>query len=146
MTLNLNNHLLETPDGLITALLWHLLFEIFPGMTGSVAEAVLGLVGHIGRGAVFKRVDPSRGTAPSIHAGGGAMLGIVSSKPSGITRVASATRMSILGSVTSRIAKILAIERLLLVELSLGLILDILPGEIGNVMPGVIISRAINLI
>lgn len=54
MTLNLDDHLLQTPDGLLTALFRHLLRQIALGLIHSLTTLLLMLLRNVGRRLVLQ--------------------------------------------------------------------------------------------
>lgn len=143
MTLNLNNHLLQPINGLLTTFLRQLLIEKLPGMTYGVLGAILGLIRNVGRSAISKRVDSGGSSSLGIHAGRSSLLGIVRSKVGSIPRIARPSRVARLSGIASRIAHVLRAERLLLIILVSSPSLHVRHGR--NVMPGVGVGRTVNL-
>ena len=127
MTLNLDNHLLQAEDGLITAFLWQFALEVFAGLCAVVASSLLALLIKVG---AFNW--------GMLDSGGCSILDLGSKSV-----VASGLRG--LGSSVGRLCDILLLERCILVVCCLDLISKVVFGEIGCFMPSVFFSRVVNL-
>lgn len=132
VTLNLSDHLLQTPDGLFATLLWHLVLEIVGGtllglvtlLPGAVCHAlgiVLVLIWNILLGNTLEVVETRAGTVLSVNI------------------------ITLVGGVLALVGgglDVVPAERLLLVVS----LLQALPGEVWGVVPGVVLGRLINLV
>jgi hypothetical protein len=151
VTLNLNNHLLQAPDSLVTTLLRHLLIEVVLGILlggiSSPAGPLLGLVVDVVGGLVLETLETLRGTGGSINAGvrgSTLLLLLASSKISGITGVTGAAWVSSLSRITGSILHVLSREWLVLVDNVLGLRLELTNGW--NIVPGVVLGRVVDAV
>ena len=88
MALNLNNHLLQAEDGLVSALLWYLVLQVVLGSIPSFFGLVFVLIGDVGRGSVQEVSLGSTCTCLGIHAGISTLLSGVGFKSSSVSRVA----------------------------------------------------------
>lgn len=143
MALDLNDHLLQTVDGLVTTLLWKFVLNVTLGLTGSLTSSVFGLFRDILRGLVLQVLHSRLGARLSVHTRVGPIPLVTCRQVSSLVRVPRATWVRGLSRVSRSVPHIGARERLLLVNLTPHLILDVVPRR--NVMPGVVIGRAVNL-
>lgn len=141
VALNLDNHLLQTVDGLLTTLFWELVLKVTLGLTGGMTSSVFGLLWHILGGTILQVLHSRSSTRLSVNARVSAVPLVTCRRIGSVARITRATRC--LARVTNSIPHLRAREWLLLVNLASHLILQIISG--GNVMPGVVIGGAINL-
>jgi hypothetical protein len=130
MALDLNNHLLETPDGLIATFLGHLLAEVvLGGLQGSilgVLRLLLSLIWDVGLCLLLQVTNSSLRTCLSSSLIGGLGLRRVSALVSGSSNVVT-------------------IEGLILVVDITSLLLDVLLRQIGDIMPSVVFRWLVDL-
>lgn len=124
MTLNLDNHLLQAEDALVTTLLGKLLFRVVSGAISVFLGSILGLIRNISRSLVTKL----RGACCA-----------------GLVRVDAITSIALVGSVLGYTFNVVLVERLVLVEGSLCLAPQIVTREIGNIVPRIVVRSLINL-
>ena len=141
VALNLNDHLLQTVDGLLTTLFWELVLKVTLGLTGGLTSSVFGLLRHILGGTILQVLHSRSSARLSVNTRVGAVPLVTCRRIGSMARITRATRC--LARVTDSILHLRAREWLLLVHMASHLILQIIPG--GDVMPGVVIGRAIDL-
>lgn len=149
MTLNLDDHFLEAPDGLIPPVFRHLAVEVVAravlgGLRG-VLNTILGLIGGIGRHLVLEAVDASLGTSLSIDTGASTLLLVAGSELGRILGIPRSAGMSGLGRIASHILHVLAGERRVLIDEIGSLAFQVARRKIRCLMPGVILGRTIDL-
>lgn len=125
MALNLNNHLLEAPDGLFAAFLGHLLRHVVLGLVEDLAALLLALFWNIGR-SLFLEVLGS-----SCRPGSGDIL----VRARGLLPGCLCIFGGGLGTILA--------EWLVLVVLVLDRALD--ARDRGHIVPGIVIGRFVNL-
>lgn len=119
MALNFDNHLLETPDGLLTTFFWHLALEVVLGAFTVLSCPVLVLLRDILPKALLQVIGTNNGASVST-------LGL-----------------SNLSALLSGPLSLLLAEEFVLIVLLLILRLQAL--HVGNIVPGVVSSRLIDL-
>lgn len=125
VSLNLDNHLLQAVDGLVTALLRNLVLEVTFGTVSALASLVLGLVGDVLPGLVAQVACTLTGTMLGVHARVATLLLITVRKLGGISGVTGACGVSGLSGITKSIFGITPAEWLLLVVLAFSLRLQV---------------------
>lgn len=130
MALDFNDHLLETPDGLITSFLGHLLAEIVLGVLDcgvlSVPRLLLGLVWDVGTSLLLQVANSS----PSTGLSTGLIVWLI---------------LGGIGTLVSSCIDVFAVEGLVLVVDITGLLLDALSRQLWNIMPSVVVGWLIDL-
>ncbi len=148
VSLDLNNHLLQSPDGLLTTLLWHVrVEEVFGLQLASlldITSVVLGLWVNVLIGTVAKSVNPLLGPTSCIDTrlSGAASL-ILSSESGSVLWIVSATRVGLLGSIAGCIMEILSVSWCVLVDGFFELLLELVP--VWSIVPSVIIGRSVHV-
>jgi hypothetical protein len=111
VTLDLNDHLLQSPDSLVTTLLWHLVAEVVASLLlGGVLDitgAVLVLIWNVLRSAVAELVNTRSNASSGIDARVAAVALILSSKLGRVAWVAGTAWMGGRGGVPGSLADIL---------------------------------------
>ncbi len=146
MSLDLDNHLLETEDGLVTTLLGQLVLHVVLGAVASVTSTVLGLVGNVGRGLVPEGLRTRLKTLLGVHAGRGALALVLDGEVGGAGRITRVTRMGSLSGVAGGLVELVAIEGLLLVVLLLDLVAELVARHVGHIVPGIVVGRLVDLV
>ena len=131
VALDFDNHLLETPDGLITTLLGHLLAQVVPRLLDGSALGLLCvllvLIWNVSFGLLLEVLNSS-----------GCAL------TSSLLIIARVTLTGV-DALLSSISSLVAVEGLVLVVLVGGLLADVLAGQIRNIMPGVVLGSLVDL-
>lgn len=140
MRLNLDNHLLQSPDSLFTALLGHLVLQIAVGAFTVLAGTLLLVFGDVFFNVMNTLLDASL----SIDAGIAAIALFRRQLVGGIPRIARAVGVGCLSNVASNIPKLVLIERRFLVEGVTELLLHVLLVEIRSIVPLVVCGRIID--
>lgn len=146
VTLNLNDHLLETIDGLVATLVRELILEVTLSTLLVCASAVLILVGNVLLGVRLQLVLGDLCAGGGINSGGSVVLLITSCELGSVTRVTRSRWVGGLSGITKSILGLVSAERLLLVVVRLGLVLEVVPAQIRNVVPRVVVLRLVNLV
>lgn len=146
MALDLNDHLLESVDGLVAALLGHLVLEVVLGLVLGGNSGILGLVVNVAVSSSLELVSSSVGTSVGIDTGRSALLLVASGEVSSVGRVARARWVSSLASVTSSLLQVTSGYGLVVIVSLLHLRLDVTGGHVWNIVPGVVGSRLVNLL
>lgn len=131
MALDFGDHFLQSPDGLLTALLWHFLAQVILRLLRDFPTTLFGVFRHIGR-CLFAKTPSS-----SLRAGLTGLLIILA--------IASLISICSIGRIIGRLISVLLGERLLLVVGGLHLRLKVVLGKIWGIVPGVILSRLVEL-
>jgi len=124
VALNLGNHLLQSPDGLVTTLLGDLVVEVVVATIAVLPHTVLVLVGHVLLGGVLEVGE----------AGGGTLTGV--------DIVTTALVLGGVASLVSSSAGVVAAEGLPGVDLAF----DVVSRHVGNIVPGVVIRGVVDLV
>jgi hypothetical protein len=143
VSLDLDNHLLQPPDSLVTTLLGHLGLEVVLGAFTVLAGLVLLVFGNVGIHAVGKVVDTSSESLDSVDSG--PAVRVVGCTLSGVTGVAGVVGVSSLGGIAGYVAELVARDRLIAVHLLTHLVLEVVAREVGSVVPLVVGSRLVHL-
>lgn len=143
--MNLDHHLLETPDGLVTALLRHLVGEVVLGALLTFTDIVLRVVGDVLASLLLERRGPRLGSSDRIDTGAGALLLILSCRVGDVGGITRAAWVRCLASITYRIFEIAFATWALLAVCGLDLVLDVARRQVRDVMPCVIIRWFIDL-
>jgi hypothetical protein len=137
---------LETPDDLVAALLGNLALEVLP-RTGLVlllllARDLLGVAVNVGIDTVLQGVGTSTGTTAGVDTGRPALRLVASSslaKVLGVVRSAGvSSRCGLVGGMLDVLLWVTAID-------TLSLLLQVLLGEVGGVVPGVVLGGTIHV-
>lgn len=146
--LALKNHLLEAPDGLIPTLLRHLLVKVvlclLTVLLLPLNNVVLGLLIEVVIELLLGNILGSIATSQGVSIPG---TGILRNVLLEVALLGGGTRLLVArgggvgtggGNVLGVLSRVSAVE-------TLALLLQVVLGEIGGIMPGVILSRLINL-
>jgi len=146
VSLDLDNHLLHSPDGLVAAVLWDLVLEVARSPVLVLASAILVLVGDLLVGTVSDVVDTSLKTTLGVDAViltialfGNSMMGKV-------PWIGLSIRMGSLGSELSSSLCVITAEWLVAVDLLASRLLEVLSREFWNVVPCVVVGWSVNLV
>jgi hypothetical protein len=145
--LTFNNHLLEAPDDLVATLLGNLALEVLLGALAVFlllsARSLLGVIISVGVDALLQSVKSSLGAAPSIDARRSTSLLVTSSRLGNVSWVAGSIRVGLgrglVGGVLDILLRVTSVD-------SLSLVLQVVLGEVGGIMPSVVLRRAVNLV
>lgn len=138
VALHLNDHLLQAPDGLLTALLRHLALEVVVELVATGASLLLILLGNLGSKLLLALLQPGLSIESSVGAG----LALVGTELSGITGIARSLGVSSLVSITNSLLDILLANGHPLLD---G-VLEVVLGEVGVLVPSVVLSGLVNLL
>lgn len=140
MALNLNDHLLKTPDGLVTTLFWHLLSKVVLGPSHRVIlglecsllvllELVLVLVGHVRVCSLLEVVGSVGETSLA-----------------SLLRVIRRVILSIIHCLLAGLLDVASAEWLVLSISVLGLSFQATCGHVRGLMPGIVLGRFVDLV
>lgn len=136
VTLNLDNHLLHSPDSLVATLLRHLLAHVvlgsLDGLILSISGLLLVLVGHVGLSLTLEIASHGRYTS----------LCTVLVVATSVLRIVH----TLVGSLIGSIGSLLAVERLVLVVGRRRLILEVGSRQLWGLMPSVILGGLVDLV
>lgn len=144
MALDLNDHLLQPPNGLITALLGQLLVKIVTGFVPRLISSTLALLGHILRSLVLEILKTFLCTSNSVNTRVIAVALIIGGSPACISRVPR-TRCLFRG-ITSGVLQIVSVEWLLLVKLIPHPSFDVASRHVRVVVPSVVFGWTVDLV
>ena len=137
VALDLDNHLLQAPDGLLTALLRHLALEVVVELVATGASLILVLLGNLSRQLLLACLEATLGVEASVVTG----LAFVSTELRGVTGITRAIGVRSLVGIAGGLLDVLLADRDLLPQ---GL-LEVTPRHVGVLVPGVVLSGSINL-
>ena len=146
MALDLGDHLLQAVDALVAALLRNLVLHVVGGALPGVASLLLSLVGDVLASSLVELVSTLLKTLAGIDTRVGTLLLVAGGELSSVGGVTRAARVSGLGSITKSTLSLLLVERLLLVVLGPNLVLKVILGKVGNIVPGVVLGRFVDLV
>lgn len=137
VALHLNNHLLETPDGLLAALLGHLALEVVVELITTGSGLLLILFGDLLAELLLALLK----AALCIQASVVASLALVSTELGDVTWITRPLGVGSLAHITGDLLCILLANGYLLLDS----IPEVALGEVGVLVPSVLFSRLINL-
>lgn len=141
MSLDLNKHLLEAPDGLVATLLWQLVLHVVLAAVAVLAALVLRVFIRVGGKLVLGILESSAGSLLSINARRGTLLLVTSGEVSGISWVTRAAWVGSLGGIADDFLGLLLAKGRLVVEL----LLEVVAGKVWNIVPCVVVGRPVDL-
>jgi hypothetical protein len=136
VTLNLDNHLLETPDDLLAALLWNLLLEVLVGALTVLTGLVFLVLGDVLLGGLLQVLNALLSTSARVDTCVARLLALTSSEVSCVGRVARTTWVSGLGGIAKGILCVALANR----EARLDLAPQVVLGKVGSLMPCVVVG------
>lgn len=143
VSLDLNNHLLQAVDDLFAAFLWHLALEVLTGALTELASSLLLLLAGVLVHAVLQSTSRGIGTGRWVHACALLALALLlSGKVGSISWIARTRWVGSLGGVTSCVLQILLANW----NGAADLLLDLSSGEIGGLVPCVVLGWLVNLL
>lgn len=141
MSLNLNDHLLQAPDKLLTPLLGHLCLEVVLATLTDLLGPLLVVLAGVGRDLLLE--VGSRDLSAGARVGlGSALLLVLSCTLSCIGRVTRAIRVGCLGGVTASLLDILLADGNARLELLLKVVLV----KVGSLVPGVVVGGSVDVL
>lgn len=146
VTLDLDDHLLETVDGLVATILVELILEVTLSTLLVFAGAILVLVGNILLGVGLQLVLGDLCACGCVNSRRSVVLLITSCELGSVTRVTRSRGVGGLSGIAKSILGLVSVEGLLLVVVSLGLVLEVIPAEIRNIVPRVVLLWLVNLV
>jgi hypothetical protein len=146
VTLDLNDHLLQTPDGLLTALLRHLLLKVVLGAVTVFPASLLVFLGNVLVKTLLKLVGAGADAVNHVHTRVDSQALIFSGTLGGHLGVPVTKGIGGLSCVASNIPELVAVDWLVAVQFLTELRLDILSGEVGDIVPLVVGRRSVDLV
>jgi len=146
VVLNLNNHLLQSPNGLIAAFLWDLILEIAGGSVAVLTGTVLVLIWNLLVGTVLDVLHTSLKATLGINTMILTMAALSSSMMSNVPWISRSGWIGSLGSELSGGSSVITADWLVAIDLLSCSLLKILPREFWNVVPCVVIGWSVDLI
>lgn len=135
VALDLDDHLLETPDSLLAAVLGHLLLEIVLGAVAVLATPLLLVFGRVLVDTTLEIVNPLAEAGRDVDTSVGSLALVLSGDLGSLARVPGSIGVGSLGHVSSDISKVIAIDGLVAVNLLTELLFEVVPRKVGGVMP-----------
>lgn len=130
---------------MITTFLWELSFDILLGSIPDVLRLVLRLLWDVLRRLVSQVLRSGHGSRLRIHARVGAVLLVPRGQVGGVGGITRTAGMSRLRGITSGVLHVAARKGFLFAVLVLGLILEVIAGQIRHLVPRVIVGRLVDL-
>jgi len=146
VSLDLDNHLLQSPDSLVAALLWDLVLEIARSSVPVLASAILVLVRDLLVGAVSDVIDTSLETTLGVDAVILTVALFGSSMMGKVPWIGLSVRVGSLSSELSGSLCVITAEWLVAVDLLAGRLLEVLSREFWNVVPCVVVGWSVDLV
>ncbi len=131
MALDLGDHLLQAPDGLLAAFLGHFLAQVILRLLRDFPATLFGVFRNVGRCLVAKRSSSSLCAS---------LTGLLI-----VLAIASLVSVCSIGSIIGGFVDVILGERLLLLVSRLHLRPKVVLGKIWSIVPGVILSSLVEL-
>jgi len=146
VSLDLDHHLLQSPDGLITAFLWDLVLEVAGSSVTRFPGAVLVLIWHLLVGTLLDVVNTTLETTLGVDAAVFTVALFVSSLTSNVLWIRLSVGVGSLSSDLSSSLCVVTAEWLVAVDMLTCSLLKVLSREFRNVVPCVVVGRSVDLV
>ena len=141
VTLDFNNHLLQTPDELLAPLLGHLALEVVLGLLANFLGLLLVVLVDVGGGGLLEVLGGGSRTSTRVGLRR-ALLLVLGSALSSDSRVGGAVRVGSLGGILACTLNILLADR----YARLNLTLEVILGKVGGLVPDIVLCGSVDVL